>query len=88
MSGDVAGHIGPPADGGDEGIETPTGERYLRFKHIDPPGRCPDCGVQQGGFHHLECDWERCPKCEGQMITCGCFPSRLALFEPGKKGHK
>ena len=39
--------------------------------------RCHDCGIHPGGFHHPMCDWERCPACGGQIITCGCVPSRL-----------
>jgi hypothetical protein len=35
-------------------------------------GRCGDCGVQPGGFHHLGCDIQECPVCSGQMLSCGC----------------
>ena len=71
-----------------ESVETPTGELHLRSPHMGP-GRCHDCGVEPGGLHHLGCDVERCPKCTGQMICCGCFPSRLEWWiEPGEKGRK
>jgi hypothetical protein len=38
------------------------------------PGRarCGDCGVEPGGFHHLGCDLQRCPRCRRQLFSCGC----------------
>ena len=39
----------------------------------EPEGRnCHDCECPPGGFHHPGCDAERCPKCGGQAIGCGC----------------
>jgi hypothetical protein len=35
-------------------------------------GRCGDCGSTPGHLHHPECDMERCPRCGGQLISCGC----------------
>lgn len=36
-------------------------------------GRCHDCGVKPGGFHHPGCDWEECPRCHLQAIfSCTC----------------
>jgi hypothetical protein len=34
---------------------------------------CHDCKTPLGGFHHPGCDMERCPKCGGQLISCGCL---------------
>ena len=33
---------------------------------------CHDCATPQGGLHHPGCDAERCPRCIGQAISCGC----------------
>ncbi len=35
-------------------------------------GRCHDCNVADGGFHHRQCDAEACPNCGGQLLTCSC----------------
>lgn len=54
------------------GVAVPT------FRWGDDPGwrarrgRCPDCGVAIGGFHHLGCDIQRCPVCRQQLISCEC----------------
>ena len=41
----------------------------------NPDGRCHDCNVAHGGSHHPGCDMERCPKCGGQLFSCGCLSS-------------
>lgn len=42
--------------------------------HFDEKdGRCHDCNIEHGGKHHPGCDVERCPKCEGQLISCNCL---------------
>jgi hypothetical protein len=47
------------------------GERHER-RVARRGGRCGDCGVEPGGYHHLGCDLEPCPRCSRQLISCGC----------------
>ena len=43
------------------------------YETDDPNHKCHDCGVKAGGIHHPGCDMECCPRCEGQLISCGCL---------------
>jgi len=46
--------------------------------YYDYNERCHDCGIlnRKGNIHHFGCDMERCPKCDGQLISCGCFEGK------------
>lgn len=56
------------------------GEVFQRIRHGDEVfngvrhknERCAECLVKLGEYHVPGCDWERCPKCFGQAIGCGC----------------
>src|SRR5208283_25399 len=33
---------------------------------------CHDCDAVEGLYHSLGCDVEVCPRCNGQLLSCGC----------------
>lgn len=52
------------------------GDEYFERNttYFDKNDKCHDCGIsnKEGNVHHMGCDMERCPRCEGQLIGCGC----------------
>lgn len=44
-------------------------------QETDPPvgERCPECGVERGGFHHPGCPVAECPRCGEPLDGCGCL---------------
>ena len=34
---------------------------------------CEKCGCRNGGYHHRGCEYELCPYCMHELISCGCL---------------
>lgn len=56
----------------DRGIERIRFGDEMRFGGETFNGRCPDCNVKVGEFHHPGCDIEECPRCGRQLLSCDC----------------
>lgn len=56
-------------------VNFPDGKKMapVPYTSIDTTIRCHDCNVAAGGFHHIGCDMEICPRCGGQFLGCSCF---------------
>ena len=56
-------------------VEYPDGTKLpsSTYHFEEESGRCHDCNIKHGNYHHPGCDVERCPKCQGQLISCGCL---------------
>jgi hypothetical protein len=58
-------------------VEFPDGESLPSIPYNpdygDETKRCHDCNAKRGEYHHPGCDMERCPRCHGQLISCGCL---------------
>lgn len=61
-------------------IRAEGGEWLERFKHthIQP---CHDCNAGLGKYHHMGCDWEKCPNCSMQLIGCECDMVELSIIK-------
>ena len=59
-----------------EGEELPRVPFGMEREREDSP--CPGCGAYFGDFHQAGCDVEECPRCGGQVATCGCIDAPKA----------
>lgn len=58
------------------------------FRSYNGITRCPDCNVVEFGFHHQDCAIERCPRCDGQLLSCDCFDKQHKEEEEEKMSNE
>jgi len=58
-------------------VEYPDGVVLQSIPYLSEYGdedkRCRDCNIELGNYHHPGCGMERCPRCNGQLVSCGCL---------------
>lgn len=50
----------------------PYGSETFRNPSEAERGPCRHCGTIKGKFHTHACDYEQCPKCGWQLMSCDC----------------
>ncbi len=50
----------------------PYGSETFRFPAEAAHQPCRHCDVVQGQLHEPLCDYEQCPICSGQVMSCDC----------------
>lgn len=60
----------------------------MRKAKIDLEDTCYDCRVKVGETHDYGCDWEECPFCGRQLLSCDCIYDKLGLRDYKKYGEK
>jgi hypothetical protein len=48
---------------------------------IRDDGCCCGCGMATGKDHDPGCDWEPCPRCGAQLISCNCDDRERPYFD-------
>lgn len=67
-------------------IVYPDGKELPARPFVDQYGDgCWDCGVSDGNTHHNGCEIERCPRCRGQLIDCGCLDKALPYVKESQR---
>jgi len=49
------------------------------FTKGEPIQRCPECNILPGGFHHVGCVLELCPKCGEKWVYCKCTGLKIRI---------
>ena len=59
-------------DGEGQYRRVPFGEESFFNPEVAESGPCRHCGTIKGKLHFSACDYEQCPKCGIQQMSCDC----------------